>query len=111
MLSTLQKYLGSIKAILIVVCIFIFMIIFFWPQKVGDVRLFDGKATVYWRGPDLNEPGRWLTLDSFNDEVCDDCATLKAGDIFAHKVVIDCVPIGNNRCLVVFDDYTAVIIK
>lgn len=90
----------------------VILIIFAWPQKIGDMRTKDGVTQIYYRGPNPSEPGRWVPLNKNINK--DHHAEPKAdGDfgVIGTFVIVDLVKLSNGRCIILLDDDTAAIIQ
>lgn len=104
---------GPVRLLMFAIAVIFSLVIWFWPTKTGDLRFVGGKPELYWRGPDPAEPGRWLPRsETVDPNTVIECRAVRRRTVLVSDMrVVDCVPLGSGKCLIVLDDGTAAIVN
>lgn len=107
LLGAMAKY-RYVKIGVTVVAVVLLVVIFSWPQKIGDTRTNPaGEVEAYYRGPNPNEPGRWVPAERDVDP------SLRYSDQLGEykgKKVKDHITISRGRVFVLLEGDTALIL-
>lgn len=97
-----------VKLGVMAVAVVLLIVIFAWPQKIGDSRTGeDGRVEIYYRSPNPEEPGRWLPRnEKFSEK---DRVATNATEMWGLKIK-DRVKINGGKMVLLLEDDTVVVL-